>query len=165
MQGWDSRRWTGAVGLVWVAVQVVGVVLFLVAGNPPDFGDAKKFTGWINTSHGQWYVTQGLVGAIYHTPLDPGRMIVATLTLQIANKPGTYRLSVINGASSDPIAVPQLAVASSPFANAYAPADIAKKAVESRGQAAQRRRQPDTARPRTRSSTEDAATCETCSGQ
>jgi hypothetical protein len=35
-----------------VAVQVVGVVLFLVAGNPPDFGDAKKFTGWINTNSG-----------------------------------------------------------------------------------------------------------------
>jgi hypothetical protein len=52
MQGWDSRRWTGVIGFVWVAVQVVGVVLFLVAGNPPDFGDAKKFTGWINTNSG-----------------------------------------------------------------------------------------------------------------
>jgi len=33
-----------------VVVQVVAVVLYLVAGNPPDFGDAKKFTGWINTN-------------------------------------------------------------------------------------------------------------------
>jgi hypothetical protein len=52
MQGWDSRRWTGVVGFVWVAVQVVGVALFLVAGNPPDFGDAKKFASWINTNSG-----------------------------------------------------------------------------------------------------------------
>ena len=52
MQGWDLRRWTGVVGFVWVVVQVVGVVLFLVAGNPPDFGDAEKFTGWIKTNSG-----------------------------------------------------------------------------------------------------------------
>jgi len=50
MQGWDWRRWTGVIGFVWVVVQVVAVVLYLVAGNPPDFGDAKKFTGWINTN-------------------------------------------------------------------------------------------------------------------
>ena len=50
MQGWDSRRWTGVVGFVWVVVQVIGIALFLVAGNPPDFGDAKKFAGWINTN-------------------------------------------------------------------------------------------------------------------
>jgi hypothetical protein len=43
---------TGVVGLVWVFVQVVAIVLFLVAGSPPDFGDAKKFTGWINTNSG-----------------------------------------------------------------------------------------------------------------
>jgi hypothetical protein len=52
MQGWSSRRRTGAIGLVWVVVQVVGVALFLAAGNPPDFGDAKKFAGWINANSG-----------------------------------------------------------------------------------------------------------------
>ena len=52
MQGWDWRRWTGVIGFVWVVVQVAAVVLYLVAGNPPDFGDAKKFTGWINTNSG-----------------------------------------------------------------------------------------------------------------
>jgi hypothetical protein len=52
MQGWDSRRWTGVVGFVWVVVQVVGIVMFLAAGNPPDFGDAKKFTGWISSNSG-----------------------------------------------------------------------------------------------------------------
>src|SRR5579859_3208578 len=52
MPKWDSRRWTGVVGFVWVAVQVVGVVLFLIAGSPPDFGDARKFAGWINTNSG-----------------------------------------------------------------------------------------------------------------
>jgi hypothetical protein len=52
MQSWDWRRWTGVIGFVWVVVQVVGVVLLLAAGNPPDFGDAKKFAGWINTNSG-----------------------------------------------------------------------------------------------------------------
>ena len=37
---------------MWVVVQVVGIALFLIAGNPPDFGDAKKFTSWINTNSG-----------------------------------------------------------------------------------------------------------------
>jgi hypothetical protein len=52
MQEWDSRRWTGVVGFVWVVVQVVGVVLFLAAGNPPDFGDPEKFAAWIETNSG-----------------------------------------------------------------------------------------------------------------
>ena len=52
MESWDYRRWTGAIGIVWVVIQVVGIVLFLLAGNPPDFADAKKFTSWINTNSG-----------------------------------------------------------------------------------------------------------------
>ena len=40
------------VGIVWVVIQVAGIVLFLLAGSPPDFGDAKKFTSWINTNSG-----------------------------------------------------------------------------------------------------------------
>jgi hypothetical protein len=52
MQGMDWRRWTGVVGFVWVLIQVAAVVLFLIAGSPPEFGDAKKFTAWINTNSG-----------------------------------------------------------------------------------------------------------------
>jgi hypothetical protein len=52
MNDWNWRRWTGVLGLVYVAIQVAGLVLFLVAGNPPDFGDAKKYAGWINSNSG-----------------------------------------------------------------------------------------------------------------
>ncbi len=52
MEGWDWRRWTGVVGFVWVVIQVAAIVLFLIAGSPPEFGDAKKFTTWINTNSG-----------------------------------------------------------------------------------------------------------------
>ncbi len=48
----DWRRWTGVVGFVWVLIQVAAVALFLIAGSPPEFGDAKKFTAWINTNSG-----------------------------------------------------------------------------------------------------------------
>ncbi len=52
MTSWDWRRWTGVLGLVYVAIQVAALVLFLVAGNPPDFGDAKNYAGWINSNGG-----------------------------------------------------------------------------------------------------------------
>jgi hypothetical protein len=52
MESWDYRRWTGVIGMVWVVIQVVGIVLFLLAGSPPDFADAKKFASWINTNSG-----------------------------------------------------------------------------------------------------------------
>jgi hypothetical protein len=52
MTGWDWRRWTGVLGLVYVVIQVAALVLFLVAGNPPDFGDATKYAGWINSNSG-----------------------------------------------------------------------------------------------------------------
>ena len=52
MEGWDWRRWTGVVGFVWVVIQVAAIVLFLMAGSPPEFGDAKKFAAWINTNSG-----------------------------------------------------------------------------------------------------------------
>lgn len=69
-------------------------------------GDLAELTGWISAPHGSWFVTASQVGAIYHTSIAPGRTVVATLTLQIANKPGTYTLSVINGHSNDPMAGP-----------------------------------------------------------
>jgi hypothetical protein len=52
MNGWTGRRWTGVLGLVYVAIQVAALVLFVVAGNPPDFGDAKKYASWINSNSG-----------------------------------------------------------------------------------------------------------------
>ncbi len=52
MNAWDWRRWTGVLGLVYVVIQVAALVLFLVAGNPPDFGDANKYASWINSNGG-----------------------------------------------------------------------------------------------------------------
>jgi len=52
MTSLDWRRWTGVLGLLYVAIQVAALILFLVAGNPPDFGDAKAYAGWINSNSG-----------------------------------------------------------------------------------------------------------------
>ncbi len=52
MTGWGWRRWTGVLGLVYVAIQVAALVLFLAAGTPPDFADAKRYAGWINANGG-----------------------------------------------------------------------------------------------------------------
>ena len=52
MKSWDWRRWTGVLGIVYVVIQVAALVLFLVAGNPPDFGDANKYASWINSNGG-----------------------------------------------------------------------------------------------------------------
>jgi len=49
---WTWRQWTGILGLVYVAIQVAALVLFLIAGNPPDYGNAKSYAGWINTNSG-----------------------------------------------------------------------------------------------------------------
>jgi hypothetical protein len=52
MNGWTWRRGTAVVGFVYVAIQVAGLILFLVAGNPPDFANAKLYAGWISTNSG-----------------------------------------------------------------------------------------------------------------
>jgi hypothetical protein len=52
MNRWTWRQWTGFLGLVYVAIQVAALVLFLVAGNPPDYANAKSYAGWINTNSG-----------------------------------------------------------------------------------------------------------------
>src|SRR2546428_11522260 len=52
MKSWDWRRWTGVLGLVYVVIQVAALVLFLVAGDSPDFGDANKYASWINSNGG-----------------------------------------------------------------------------------------------------------------
>src|SRR3989442_11760666 len=46
------RAWTCVFGIVCVAIPVGALVFFFVAGNPPDFGDAKKYAGWINSNVG-----------------------------------------------------------------------------------------------------------------
>ena len=52
MNRWTWRQWTGILGLVYVAIQVAALVLFLIAGNPPDYGNAKSYAGWINSNSG-----------------------------------------------------------------------------------------------------------------
>ena len=52
MNRWTWRQWTGILGLVYVAIQVAALVLFLIAGNPPDYENAKSYAGWINTNSG-----------------------------------------------------------------------------------------------------------------
>ncbi len=52
MNSWNWRRWIGVLGLIYVVIQVAALVLFLVAGNPPDFGDANKYASWINSNGG-----------------------------------------------------------------------------------------------------------------
>ena len=49
---WGWRRWTGVVGLGYFVLQVLGAVLFMVAGNPPSFGDAKKYADFISSGSG-----------------------------------------------------------------------------------------------------------------
>jgi hypothetical protein len=52
MNSWTWRQGTAVVGFVYVAIQVAGLILFLVAGNPPDFANAKLYAGWISTNSG-----------------------------------------------------------------------------------------------------------------
>ena len=46
-RGW--RRRTGAVGIAYVVMQLVGVGLMLMAGNPPSFDDPKKYADFISS--------------------------------------------------------------------------------------------------------------------
>ena len=52
MRGWGWRRWTGVLGIAYVAMQLIGVVLFVVAGNPPSFDDPKKIADFIKSGSG-----------------------------------------------------------------------------------------------------------------
>jgi hypothetical protein len=52
MSDWGWRRWTGTLGIAYVAMQMAGVVLFVVAGNPPRFDDAKSYAGFISSGSG-----------------------------------------------------------------------------------------------------------------
>jgi hypothetical protein len=49
-RGW--RRWTGAIGIGYAVLQTFGAALFIVAGNPPKFDDAKKYADFISSASG-----------------------------------------------------------------------------------------------------------------
>jgi hypothetical protein len=53
---------TGVLGIFWFAVQVAGVVLFVLAGNPPSFDDAKKFADFISSGSGLFLADAFLTG-------------------------------------------------------------------------------------------------------
>lgn len=46
----DWRRWSGIFGLTFVALQVVGIGLFVAAGVPPGPEDAVKLTAYVTKS-------------------------------------------------------------------------------------------------------------------
>lgn len=48
----DWRRWTATIGIAYVVIQIVGVVLMLMAGNPPSFDDAGKYAQFISSGNG-----------------------------------------------------------------------------------------------------------------
>lgn len=52
MSGRELRRLTGVCGIGYLAIQLVGVVLFVAAGNAPSFDDAKRLAEYISTNSG-----------------------------------------------------------------------------------------------------------------
>lgn len=50
--GWRWRRWTGAIGIGYFVLQVLGAALFIVAGNPPSFDDTTKYAAFISSGSG-----------------------------------------------------------------------------------------------------------------
>lgn len=51
MNGWSVVRWTGALGLAAIALQLVAVILFSAGGLPPPFGDATKVLAYLKNGH------------------------------------------------------------------------------------------------------------------
>jgi len=62
MSDWRWRRWTGALGIAYVAMQLAGVILFVVAGNPPSFDDAKSYAGFISSGSSLFLGDAALTG-------------------------------------------------------------------------------------------------------
>lgn len=52
MNRWGWRRVTGILGITWFVLQLVGVVLFVSAGSPPNFDDAKRFADYVSSASG-----------------------------------------------------------------------------------------------------------------
>jgi hypothetical protein len=51
MRGWSVVRWTAALGLAAVAVQMVGVVFASAAGSAPSVDDPTKLLAFVKSSH------------------------------------------------------------------------------------------------------------------
>lgn len=51
MSGWSVVRWTGALGLASVVVQLVGFIFGFSAGSTPDFNDANKLLAYAKSAH------------------------------------------------------------------------------------------------------------------
>src|SRR5215467_7111046 len=46
----DARRFTGVVGIAWVAVTAVGIGMFVAAGPPPSFGESTAYANFTSAS-------------------------------------------------------------------------------------------------------------------
>jgi hypothetical protein len=51
MSGWSVVRWTGAMGLAGIALQLLAFVFFFAAGLPPAIGDAAKVLAYVKNAH------------------------------------------------------------------------------------------------------------------
>jgi hypothetical protein len=51
MSSWSVVRWTGALGLASILVQLVGFIFGLSAGSPPDFNDPSKVLAYAKSAH------------------------------------------------------------------------------------------------------------------
>jgi hypothetical protein len=51
MSGWSVVRWTGALGLAAIAVQLVGFIFGFAAGATADFSDPNKLLAFAKSSH------------------------------------------------------------------------------------------------------------------
>lgn len=50
MSGWSVVRWTGALGLASIVLQLGAFILFLAAGIPPAFDDANKVLAYVKNA-------------------------------------------------------------------------------------------------------------------
>ena len=51
MSGWSVVRWTGALGLASIILQLLALIVFSAAGIPPAFDDAAKVLAYIQNAH------------------------------------------------------------------------------------------------------------------
>src|ERR1700694_4505414 len=51
MSGWSVVRWTGALGLAAIVVQLVGFIFGFAAGASADFNDPNKLLAFAKNSH------------------------------------------------------------------------------------------------------------------
>ncbi len=65
--------------------------------------DLAGLDGWISTpaAGGETFTTGELLGGIFRLTLDAGQMVVATLSLEVADSPGIYHLRLTNASYMD----------------------------------------------------------------